>query len=606
MFQYEFFSIRDFRPHFIPRGKLPSCFIRPEQLKWIRSTYWSEHCLECGEPECYETCPNFRPRADERCRLFRYGIYDSPCFPEAFYHAQLKFRKWGKLETTLYPGCFTPEKARKFHDEWKEKSLEKCRIIHKGKRGLELFPVEERRKFDGAKYGASNREDAGNKQDTPHFLLQAYSYERKPFVLFLDITDDADLVFRGSITLHPGYNQQCLDISSIFPQKGRLRAKFYPADNTEAELVFLFCEAVQLQPGVIPETYPAPAAAPAPKVKCVAWDLDNTLWDGILIERDPASLTLKPGIRELMDQLDQRGILQIVVSKNSPEDVLPVLKRLGIDHLFLLVQANWEPKSVNLSSAAKALNIGIDSFALIDDSAFERAEVSHAHPSLRVYPETEATRNLLARSEFSVPVTAESARRRQMYQTEQTRHAAESAASGDNMAFLRSCQLTAHMSTPSTDEELLRSYELLQRTNQLNLSGTRYEQAAFFRHAAQGDRIILILKCSDRFGSYGQVAYLEGSLRNRCLEITEYAMSCRVAGKFLEPALMAALFEKFGPDLESILLLGNKTDRNGLLVQSFTGCGFRDESAGDTIRLCCRMEELQNTDIVRIISESFD
>ena len=66
---------------------------------------------------------------------------------------------------------------------------------------------------------------------------------------------------------------------------------------------------------------------------------------------------------------------------------------------------------------------------------------------------------------------------------------------------------------------------------------------------------------------------------------------------------MAALFEKFGPEAESILLLGNKTARNGLLVQSFTGSGFRDESAGDTIRLCCRMEELQNTDIVRIISE---
>lgn len=603
MFQYEFFSLKDFRPHLPPRGKLPATFIRPEQIAWIRSSYWSEHCLECGEPECYETCPNFKPRADERCRLFCYGIHSSPFFKDAFYRAQLKFRKWGKLETTLYPGSFTPEKALRIHNEWKEKSLEKCKIMHQGKRGLEKFSVEERRKFDSSKYGFSKYEDAHNVQDTPWFLVQIYSYERKPFLLFLDITDDADLAFRESILVQPGYNQQCLDIRSIFPQKGRLRAKFYPADNAEAELVFLFCECVQLKPGVASQPYPAPGLSAAPKVKCVAWDLDHTIWDGILMESDPLTLTLKPGILDLIEQLDQRGILQIVLSKNNREDVLPVLQRLGIDQFFVHVLADWNSKSQNLRQAASLLNLGIDSFALIDDSAFERHEVSHAFPTIRVYSDLDATADLLSRSEFCVPITEESRNRRKMYQTELQRQSAAAAEPGNVLKFLRSCQLTARLSAPASEEELLRSWELLQRTNQLNLSGNRYEQGEFRSRVSDSNRICRILKCEDRFGSYGQVVYLEGALQNggRILQISEFAMSCRVAGKYIEPALMDALFQTFGPDLQTIELTGRKTDRNGLLMQSFLHCGFRDEGDSTAIHLLCNRDDLLHTDIVRIV-----
>ena len=608
MFQYEFFSLKDIIPHLPPKAPLPKSFTRLDDLLWIRSSYWAEHCLECGEPLCYETCPHFRPRFDGRCRLFRYGIFSSPYFADAPYRAQLRFRRWGKMETILYPGSFSPQEAMQVHDDWKARCLEKCRIMHMGAYGRKKYPIEERRKFDSEKYIFSGKAASKNIQKTPWFLLQAYSYEKKPFVLFFDVTDDADLAFREGITIMPGYNQRCLDMRTLFPPKGRLRAKFYPADNTEAELVFLFCEFVQLKPGIFPQTYPAQhtPSAPASKVKCVAWDLDGTVWDGILIESDPDALALRPAVADTMEQLDQRGILQIVLSKNNLEDVLPVLQRLGIDRYFVYILANWNAKSANLKQAADLLNIGLDSFALIDDSAFERGEVIHALPMVRAYPETAVADGLFGLSEFDVPVTNDSRARRQMYQTEAKRKTAAQASQGNSLDFLRSCELTATLKKPSTEEEILRSYELLLRTNQLNLSGKKYDQKAFFSHIRTTDHFCFILSCQDRFGSYGQVAYLEACLcaEEKTLRITEFAMSCRVAGKFVEAALIKALFSCFPEQIGTIELVGTKTSRNELLIRSFCTAGFSDLCREEQIRLVYGGSQLlQNTDIVSIQTE---
>ena len=98
----------------------------------------------------------------------------------------------------------------------------------------------------------------------------------------------------------------------------------------------------------------------------MVWDLDGTLWDGTLIEtEDPAALNLKLGIREIMAELDKRGILQSVASKNDEAAALAVLERLGIAEYFLYPQIHWNPKSGSLGQIAKCLNIGIDALAFM-------------------------------------------------------------------------------------------------------------------------------------------------------------------------------------------------------------------------------------------------
>ena len=259
---------------------------------------------------------------------------------------------------------------------------------------------------------------------------------------------------------------------------------------------------------------------------------------------------------------------------------------------------------------AKLLDIGINTFALIDDSIFERNEVAYTLPMIRTYDEfvinKDSNHYLLNDEAFNVPVTADSINRRKMYQIEAKRQKAAEATAGNNLDFLKSCNLCATLCNPIEDDELLRSYELLQRTNQLNLSGNKYEKDEFFQHVDKNRKNCFILKCEDRFGSYGQVAYFEVKIdeEQRKLLINEFAMSCRVARKCVESALIYALFEHFGEWIQKIEFIGKKTSRNSLLLQTFTSIGFDDYSDEVIIHLVCEgKERLNNYDIVNVLNK---
>ena len=615
MFQYEFFDKKAYSSIEPVTEKAPDDFVRLEDVKCIRSSYWAEHCLECSEPLCYSTCAHFIERADGRCKRFEFGIRDASAeFPGFPYAANLRYRMWGKIETIVSEGALAPAAFVAMHDEWRAKSADAARRMG-GLLNSKRYPIEERQAFDASKYGANEGCEPKDWAATGQFLLQAYLHDAAPATLFFEVTDGDDLVFREGIVLQPGYNQNVLNVASLFPPKVKLRAKLYPEDNAEPNITYLFCEFVELQPEVLERLglkKPADAKAmpkkqPAKKVKCVAWDLDNTFWSGILIESDPNKLELRPGVRELMDELDRRGIVQIIVSKNDEDDVMPVIKRLGLEEMFIGFYIGWGAKSQSIQQAADDINIGIDTFALIDDSVFERGEVGETLPMVRVYDEhvvdpTEDGCALLRLDEFDVPITSESGKRREMYRTENLRKKASASAGGSNLDFLRSCNLVVRIERPESDAVITRSHELLQRTNQLNLSGTRYSMDELLARIADAGKVSLAAFCEDRFGSYGQILYMDGAVSGGTLFIHEFVMSCRVAGKFLESALIEHLRTRFNAD--EIVLEGKKTDRNGLLVRTFTGIGFADESEGEAIRLVLAKDvELEHPDIVEVVDE---
>src|SRR5690625_82784 len=109
------------------------------------------------------------------------------------------------------------------------------------------------------------------------------------------------------------------------------------------------------------------------KVKCVVWDLDNTVWDGVLLEGE--GLVVRPGIREAMETFDKRGILQSIASKNEFEPAWERLEKFGLAEFFLYPQIGWGAKSESIRKIAEELNIGLDTFAFFDDQPFERDEV---------------------------------------------------------------------------------------------------------------------------------------------------------------------------------------------------------------------------------------
>ena len=177
---------------------------------------------------------------------------------------------------------------------------------------------------------------------------------------------------------------------------------------------------------------------PSRQIKCVVWDLDDTVWEGTLAEGGAGRL--RDGIAEFLATLDSRGILHSIASKNSAGHALARLRELGVADYFVSPQISWRPKSDLLKEIAGALNIALDSLIFIDDSPFERAEVEFTHPMVRCV-DADHLDDLLQWPEFDIPVTAEGRDRRMMYRQAEARSSYEASFAGPRSDFLASLQM---------------------------------------------------------------------------------------------------------------------------------------------------------------------
>jgi len=277
------------------------------------------------------------------------------------------------------------------------------------------------------------------------------------------------------------------------------------------------------------------------KVKCVVWDLDNTLWDGILVEDGFEKLTLKLGIRGVIEELDRRGILQSVASKNNYDEAMAVLKRFGIDEFFLSPQISWQPKSDAVQEIARQLNIGLDTLLFVDDSEFELQQVSGTLQDVRTI-NARRYRELTDLEECQVPVTAESRDRRKMYRVETQRRGLAESFADDYLAFLRHCEIRLNI-RPMIEENLERVHELTQRTNQMNFSGNRYDRSVLKQILSTPYLDTYVLDVEDRFGTYGVVGFC--IVDSRVPLMTDLMFSCRIQSKRVEHAFLAYLIRKY-------------------------------------------------------------
>src|SRR5215475_8708406 len=149
-------------------------------------------------------------------------------------------------------------------------------------------------------------------------------------------------------------------------------------------------------------------------VKCLVWDLDNTLWQGTLLE-DP-DVKLSDVVRNVVIALDSRGILHSIASKNDHDLAWKRLEYLGVAEYFVHPRIGWGRKSDSVREIAEQLNFAMNTIAFIDDLPSERAEVVFHAPEVRCYT-AEQVALLHGLPEFSPEVvTVDARQRRQMYQ----------------------------------------------------------------------------------------------------------------------------------------------------------------------------------------------
>lgn len=558
------------------------------QITAVRPAMWEEHCLECSAPACFESCVHYQARSDGRCKRFENGLLtfadEKACCGQGVH---VRFRKWGNMMTVLFPAMLDDGDYRKL---WK-KNESTGKLLG----AVESSPLPQSLRWQGIRIPEflrrrNLRKLSGLDNTADAFLFHGYSYNEENYRLIVEIYDDHTPVYKTAIPITPGENLAVIQNLSPECSKANNLLKIYPENNLEAELDILWCDFVQGTPVV--------SEQPAPKVKCVVWDLDNTLWDGTLIETDdPNTLTLKPGVLKLMEALDQRGIIQSVASKNDFAAAMAVLEHLGVAEYFLYPQIHWNPKSGSMEQIAKSLNIGIDSMAFIDDSSFERNQVASVWPQVRTYDVTEIG-DLLNRPEFDVPATEESRNRRAMYRAEEKRSTLMAAEHTDITDFIRKCNLKLHVFTPTTEDEKLRCYELVVRTNQLNMSGVKYTPEEFGTVLARPDHKNFAFSCADDFGEYGIVGYGQYRIEGETMVFTEFAMSCRVAGKFVESALFAHLLKQ--ENCKAGTFAVRKTKKNILLRNTLEQIGFQIESESEASVSYDFADSLLNRDIVAL------
>jgi FkbH-like protein len=311
----------------------------------------------------------------------------------------------------------------------------------------------------------------------------------------------------------------------------------------------------------------------AKEAKCLVWDLDNTLWDGVLTE--PEAVRLKPGIKELITELDARGIINSIASRNNHEDAISKLREFGLEEYFLYPQINWNSKAESLKTIQQRLNIGMDAIVFIDDQPFERDEVASVHPELQTMDAAEYL-SIAGHPRFNpLFITADAKRRRLMYLEDMQRTKDEEEYKGPKEEFLASLNMEFIIST-AKEEDLQRAEELTVRTNQLNATGRTYSYDELYAYMHNPNYRLYVCELTDRYGSYGKIglALVEITAAHWCLHML--LMSCRVLSRSAGSILLTYIMRQAFADGKKLQAHFRQTGRNRMMYITYRFANFQE------------------------------
>jgi FkbH-like protein len=341
--------------------------------------------------------------------------------------------------------------------------------------------------------------------------------------------------------------------------------------------------------------------------KCLVLDLDNTLWGGVIGDDGLGGIRLGQGdpeseafaaFQRYVKSLGERGVILAVCSKNNDRVAREVFERhpemvLRIDDIACFI-ANWDDKATNLARIAEQLNIGLNSLVFFDDNPAERSIVRQLRPEVAV-PEVPAdpayfVRALDRQRYFEASsISAEDLKRTQFYHADSKRQALESSVT-DLDSFLQSLDMVAQIE-PVVDSTLERTVQLINRSNQFNLTTRRYSNADVLDLMADPSWVTRTISLRDRFGDSGLISVLLAKVESDTLVIDTWLMSCRVLKRGIERLLLnSVVADAIERRLKRVIGEYIPTPKNELVREHYRTLGFKQiegETPGHTYWELC-------------------
>ena len=321
------------------------------------------------------------------------------------------------------------------------------------------------------------------------------------------------------------------------------------------------------------------------KIKLVIWDADNTLWNGSVYYKDKETVEIKPGTEAALKELDKLGIQSTLCSKNYYKDVEVMLKKFNIEKYFKESQVGWGLKSDAIKKLAKLFNLSFEEILFVDDDPFQRAEVQSQISNINITELTDPI-DVLNLDGIRPEIRTEVDEKRiQILKEARNREQAEKKHEGDYKEFLKQCNIKMLVREIEQDD-WSRVVQLLNRTNELNATGNRYELDELKKSYEVNKDRILIVELTDKFGDYGLIAEtIIDTKEPGVWFIRDLTVSCRTMGRGVGSALVLVILnlaKELG--IKKVTGYVKSNESNWRMQPLFENRGFKEVSNDGVIK----------------------
>ena len=220
----------------------------------------------------------------------------------------------------------------------------------------------------------------------------------------------------------------------------------------------------------------------------------------------------------------------------------------------------------------------LNSFVFVDDMPIERDLVRKIIPEVTVVEldnnPCNYINNIMSQSNFySLSLTEEDQVRVGSYSGERERNLQKQSLSSDD--FLNSLDLKLTIRHPK-NSEFERVLQLLEKTNQFNLTTKRYDFSALEKFRKDNTSLLWVVRLTDRYGEYGIVGVaITIDQENNTREIDTLLFSCRALGRQVEEAFLSEIeTQANNSGLNKVIGFYSPTKKNIIVADFYPANGY--------------------------------